>query len=245
MPIDKGYEKSAKFYDLFDDKQNISFFIDFAKQYESILDIGAGTGRIAIPIAQTGVKVVCIEPSPAMRVMFKEKLECSPHLKDKIVIIDSEAKEFYLPQLYPAAILSGCFDHFLTPLERYQALNNIYNHLKTKGRILFDVFLGLMKDKDWIAAGVKEVDEKTIKRFVKTGGLKNNILQVTLLYQVYQHDVKITEDIQFSQAAITTLEEIENLLLKVGFNIINKWGSYQRTPFVDGDNLLILEAEKD
>ncbi|GAH96544.1 unnamed protein product, partial [marine sediment metagenome] len=29
-----------------------------------ILDIGAGTGRIAIPLAEKGIKVFCIEPSP-------------------------------------------------------------------------------------------------------------------------------------------------------------------------------------
>lgn len=245
MPVDKGYEKSAKYYDLFDDKQNIDFFVHFAKQYNSILDVGAGTGRIAIPIAQTGVKVVCIEPSKAMRDMFKEKLEDLPHLKDKIIIIEAEAKEFHLPQCYPAAILSGCFDHFLTPKERYQAMNNIYHHLKTKGRIIFDVFLGLMKEKSWVSAGVKEKEGKTIKRLIKTEGMKNNILQVTLLYQVYQNDIKITEDIQHSQAAITTFEEIIDLLSQIGFTITNKWGNYQCTPFVEGDKLLILEAEKD
>jgi len=245
MSVDKGYEKSAKYYDLFDDKQNIQFFVEFAKQYDSILDIGAGTGRIAIPIAQTGVNIVCIEPSKAMQAIFKEKLENLPHLKDRIVLIKSEAKDFHLPQQYPAAILSGCFDHFLSPMERYQVMNNIYKHLKAKGRIIFDVFLGLMKEKSWIVAGVKEQDGKTIKRLIKTDRKKNNILQVTLKYQVYQNDIKITEDIQHSHAAITTLEEIEELLSRVGLRITNKWGSYQYTPFIEGDKLLILEAEKD
>ncbi len=245
MPVDKGYEKSAKYYDLFDDKPNINFFVDFAKQYKSILDIGAGTGRIAIPIAQTGVKVVCIEPSRAMRSIFQEKLSYLPHLKEKIAIVNSEADNFHLSEFFPAAILSGCFDHFLTPSERYQALVNIFNHLDPKGRILFDVFLGAMKDQSWIPAGEKERDEKTIKRLLKTECLKNNILKVTLLYQVYKNDEKISEDIQLSQAAITTLEEIEILLSKVGFNITNKWGSYQRTPFVHGGKLLILEAKRE
>ncbi|MFX1249071.1 MAG: class I SAM-dependent methyltransferase, partial [Promethearchaeota archaeon] len=67
MYEDKGYEKAAHLYDLFDTKKNIDFFYQYGKEAGKILDIGAGTGRIAIPLALKGIKVVCIEPSPAMR----------------------------------------------------------------------------------------------------------------------------------------------------------------------------------
>lgn len=52
-----GYEKAAHLYDLFDQKANIEFFFHFAFQAGEILDIGAGTGRIAIPLAERGVTV--------------------------------------------------------------------------------------------------------------------------------------------------------------------------------------------
>ncbi|UCE12404.1 MAG: class I SAM-dependent methyltransferase, partial [Candidatus Heimdallarchaeota archaeon] len=87
MVIDKGYEKAAHLYDLFDTKENISFFHHFGKEAGVILDIGAGTGRIAIPLANRGVKVVCIEPSPAMRNEFLKKLENQSHLSDLITFI--------------------------------------------------------------------------------------------------------------------------------------------------------------
>ena len=40
-----GYEKSARFYDMFDTKENIDFFKSYSLQNQEVLDVGAGTGR--------------------------------------------------------------------------------------------------------------------------------------------------------------------------------------------------------
>jgi len=74
MIIKSGYEKTAHLYDLFDTKQNIDFYCHYAAASGEILDIGAGTGRIAIPMAERGTRVYCVEPSPAMRKEFERKL---------------------------------------------------------------------------------------------------------------------------------------------------------------------------
>ena len=74
MIYDSGYEKCAHLYDLFDKKENVEFFLHYGLEAGEILDIGAGTGRIAIPLAEKGIKVFCIEPSPAMRREFLKKL---------------------------------------------------------------------------------------------------------------------------------------------------------------------------
>jgi SAM-dependent methyltransferase len=42
--------------------------------YKSILDIGAGCGHFAIPLARLGYSVTAVEPSPAMVTIFKEKI---------------------------------------------------------------------------------------------------------------------------------------------------------------------------
>jgi SAM-dependent methyltransferase len=39
----------------------------------TVLDIGAGTGRVAVPLARRGCHVVAIEPAPAMLAQLREK----------------------------------------------------------------------------------------------------------------------------------------------------------------------------
>jgi len=62
-----SYEKNAHLYDLFDQKENIEFFYHYASRPVRALDVGDGTGRIAIPLAERGLEICCVEPSPAMR----------------------------------------------------------------------------------------------------------------------------------------------------------------------------------
>ena len=67
---DLGYEASAYLYDLFDTKKNLPFFLHYGRAAGEILDIGAGTDRIVIPLAEEGVRLFCVEPSRAMRVVL-------------------------------------------------------------------------------------------------------------------------------------------------------------------------------
>ncbi len=62
MPRENGYSKSASLYDLFAHKEDLEFFGRHALKEGRALDIGAGTGRLAIPLAERGVDLVCIEP---------------------------------------------------------------------------------------------------------------------------------------------------------------------------------------
>lgn len=69
----QGYEKSAHLYDLFDNKDNINFFKRYSKKVDNILDVGAGTRRIAIPLAKEGKVVYCVEPSNSMIKKIRER----------------------------------------------------------------------------------------------------------------------------------------------------------------------------
>ena len=109
MAQDCGYEKCAHLYDLFDTKENIDFFLHYGSEAKEILDIGAGTGRIAITLAQKGIKVFCVEPSPAMRREFLKKLGQRRDFSEKITLIAGDAASFDLGRTFPAAFLSGSF----------------------------------------------------------------------------------------------------------------------------------------
>ena len=91
-----GYEQAAHLYDLFDRKPNVEFFARYALATGEILDVGAGTGRIAIPLAERGVRVHCVEPSPAMRGEFERKLAQRPKLREQITLVAGDARSFDL-----------------------------------------------------------------------------------------------------------------------------------------------------
>lgn len=239
-----GYEKSAHLYDLFDQKANIEFFYLYASRAKEVLDIGAGTGRIALALAKHGVKVVCIEPSPAMRRQFEMKLARQPDLSAYIHLAAGRADSFNLCRMFATAFLSGSFDHFLDDEERTSSLANIARHLDTGGTLVFDVFLGLMGDSPLSPAGSIKQGTTEYRRFVGGKVLSEGRKETQLVFEAYQ-DGRLTERIEeISLVGITTRQEIHRLLAETGFAVRREWSDYDFTPYREGARLLIVEARK-
>lgn len=251
-----GYERSAHLYDLFDTKENIDFFYHYAAESGEILDVGAGTGRIALPLARRGIDVTCVEPSPAMRREFRRKLEQEPEfgtrtsrpplMRERINLVAGGATTFDLGRTFPAAFLSGSFDHLLDDEERLVALQNLHRHLRVGGVLVFDLFLGLMKDSPLSPAGTVSTSTGEIRRFVGGRVLPGQRKETLLVFEVYEASgYALVERIEErSLVGLTTREAVHNLLKKVGFEVRQEWGDYDFTPYSVGEPLLIIEAVK-
>lgn len=239
-----GYNRTASYYDLFDTKDNIDFFYQYAKHAGRILDIGAGTGRIAIPLTQRGITVFCVEPSHAMLMEFEKKLTENPRLSEKITLQRSDAATFSFERLFPAVCLSGTFDHFLNDDEQVAALTNIHRHIVTGGLIIFDVFLGLMKDSPLHPAGRVIIETTEYKRYVKSTIRPANRMDILLVYEIYERGTLTQRIEQQSQAALLTRTQIHDVLTRTGFIVAREYSDYHYKKFTPGDDLLIVEAEK-
>jgi SAM-dependent methyltransferase len=239
----RGYEKVAHLYDLFDQKENIAFFSHYASQAGEILDIGAGTGRIAIPIAEQGFDVTCVEPSPAMRREFQQKLTRFPHLHDRIILIAGDAQSFDAGRPFPAAFLSGTFDHFLDDAERRASLINIGRHLMPHGVFVFDIFLGLMKDSPLSPAGIVQNGEREYQRFVASRSLSGEMQETRLVFETY-HRGRLTERVEdLGLVGVIDRTRVHSLLQETGFVLKAEYRDYDFSEFHIGDTLLIIEAE--
>jgi SAM-dependent methyltransferase len=238
----QGYEKSAHLYDLFDTKDNISFFLHYGRAAGEILDIGAGTGRIAIPLAEAGVKVFCVEPSPAMRAIFEKKLSQRSDLEEKIELIAGDARGFDFGRTFSAAYLSGTFDHFLDHDEQVATLLNIKKHLHAGGLLIFDAFIGLMEEKPLSPAGEVVEGSMTYRRSVGIKLLSEMQLEVQLIYEVMENEILVERIKERSLATVMDREKILALMEKTGFEVEEEFGNYQMDPFDDESEILIIQA---
>jgi SAM-dependent methyltransferase len=239
-----GYERSAPFYDLFDTKENVEFYLRYAQPAGEILDVGAGTGRIAIPLARERIVVHCIEPSPAMRKEFERKLAEEPELKSRISLAGGRAETFKCDRSFPGCILSGTFDHFLDHDERLASLGNISQHLEPGGVLVFDIFLGLMEEGPLRPAGEVVAGERLIRRWVSGRFLPGRRKETRLVFKVYEAG-EVRECIEeVSLVGVVDREEVYDVLSKAGFEVRREWRGYDFRPYREGDPLLILEAIK-
>jgi len=137
------YEEQAEFYDfvskpLFGD---VEFYRRLGEAIGGpVLEIGIGTGRVAIPLAEAGIPVVGVDDSPAMLDVLRGKLESS-ETAGNIELFEGDMRTLDLPNRYRLIIAPfRAFNHMLTDADRRAALTSMKAHLAPEGRIAIHTF---------------------------------------------------------------------------------------------------------
>ena len=120
-----------------------AFYVEEAvKAGGPVLEIGCGTGRIMIPIAEAGVPVVGLDRAPAMLEVSRRKIAGLPEETGRrIRIVEGDMRTFSLERRFPLAIIPyRAFLHMMTSDDQRRALTRIREHLADGGKLVFNVF---------------------------------------------------------------------------------------------------------
>ena len=139
---DKIYHhKFANLYDYFQHgiEGDVKFYLDHFKNFKGkILEVGAGTGRITIPLLKKGLNVVALDIAPRMLAILEEKAK-EKRLLLKLVCADM--RTFRLKQKFEAIIVTfRAFQHLYSVDDQLKALKCFKKHLKPNGILIFDVY---------------------------------------------------------------------------------------------------------
>jgi SAM-dependent methyltransferase len=239
-----SYEKSAHLYDLFDRKPNVEFLRRYGSGFAEVVDIGSGTGRIAIPLAQRGTVVYCVEPSPAMRREFTRKLAVHTAIADRILLLGGNAESFALRRRFPAAFMFGVFDHLIDDNTRLLALENINHHLMPGGTLVMDLCLDGSKDSAPVPAGDYRIGNKEYRRFIGSEMCRDDKKRVTLVFETYESGKLVERIEERGMVGIVFRRRLLSLLENTGFVVVNEFGDYESAAYNKGDESLIIEARK-
>jgi SAM-dependent methyltransferase len=139
--VTSAYDRLGQAYDAWCRSviEDIPFYVDLAVQTGGpVLELGVGSGRVAVPTALAGVSVVGVDSSPAMLELARRRAE--PHQIDlRLVEADIRA----LPDLGRFALVTIPFRallHLATEDERRQVLGAVRDRLEPSGTLAFDVF---------------------------------------------------------------------------------------------------------
>jgi len=142
----KEYDRlDAAFYDYYSPgvEGDVQFYVEEAKKAgSSVLEVGCGTGRILLPIAESGIAIVGVDRAPAMLSLLRQKLaKYSPDTPSRVELIEGDMRNFSLGRRFKLVTIPyRAFLHLLTPKDQRQALLCIREHLADDGRLIFNVF---------------------------------------------------------------------------------------------------------
>jgi SAM-dependent methyltransferase len=135
----------ASFYDFHSlgVEGDVQFYIEEARKAQApILELGCGTGRILLPIAQAGTAVVGLDRSLDMLAVLRRKLaKFSPEVQARVELVEGDMRDFSFDRQFSLITIPyRAFLHLLTPKAQRQALECVREHLADDGRLIFNIF---------------------------------------------------------------------------------------------------------
>jgi SAM-dependent methyltransferase len=154
------YDEIASFYDPWSRSvtEDIGFYVDLAVESGGpVVELAVGTGRIAVPIAEAGIRVIGVDSSPGMLDVARTASE-DAGVSDRLDLRVGDLRSPPVSERVPLVICPfRSLLHMETEAEKLRALRAARELLEDDGRFAFDVFAPSRED-------IAETDGRWIER---------------------------------------------------------------------------------
>lgn len=96
----------------------VDFFVQLAPAGGRALEIGPGTGRMTLPVAERVGSLLCMERSATMRSVLLTKLAGRPDLADRVTILDDAVPSDRLEGTFDYIFVAAVLEHVPTDARR-------------------------------------------------------------------------------------------------------------------------------
>jgi len=226
--MESPYDAIARLYDPWSRTvvEDVAFYVEEAVAAGGpVVELGVGTGRIAIPTASEGIPVIGVDSSPGMLDICRRHAE----LAGIADLIDLRFGDLREPPVEERVPLVTCpfraYLHLLSDEERLRALRAARELLQPGGRLVFDVFAPGRDD-------IEETDGRWLERepgIWERADWDEATRTLTLT-------VKDDDDSSTMTLAWLAPHEWRGLLDRAGFALEGLYGWFDRRPYVGGED---------
>lgn len=226
-----------------------------------VLEIGAGTGRIAAGLSAAGLEVTAVEPSEAMRLRAAKRLEALPErVARRVHLVAGSATA---PGIEPSARFDavifglGTFAHLTSLEDRLRALSLARAQLRPGGKLVIDLDLaGLRRLAEnpghvwhqgtWPLLSSASVTPQFLTHLVAAElahePAGHGLVTLTHFYDVYGQGGGVARTVSQMALALLSRGEIELALLHSGFRIDAIYGGYGGEPYEENAGRALFVA---
>lgn len=250
-----AYANIGELYDLEHDgfEDDITCFMNFIESVgDPVLELGAGTGRFLIPIAEAGFRVTGLDSSEAMLTRAAERVADAGF--GDLVTLDRRPMDRCDeapggPFGVVIAPLNGLM-HATSQAEQRRVLTAALKALDPRGQLLLDLMnptpdalraldQTFVHENGWPLPDGGRVD-KFSSRHVRPS---EQIIRTDLWYDVVNPDGALKRVSSHYEMRYLHRSELELMLELAGFASWEFYGSYELDPFEEGSDRLIVAAE--
>ena len=250
------FDRFARFYD--GDYRNyeddLPLIADLAEENGGqLLELGCGTGRVLLPLAEMGYTLIGIDLSAELLEVSRHKLSQTP-FANQVTLIQEDLRNFDLPnqQFDFVFCVSNTLMHLTTQTEQLAALRMAHHHLREDGALLIDLFnpdIARLLEVDGLSELADHwVDEETgnqiFKWCTRSLNLAEQIQETLFIYEEILPDGQVKRTPCPFPLRFLWRSEGELLLQMAGFQVEDVWGDFDGSPYDNGSERLIFYARK-
>ncbi|MCC8145427.1 MAG: class I SAM-dependent methyltransferase [Bacteroidales bacterium] len=240
--MNTGYKVGDLVYDanIYDGLNTFLSDLPFYKKWlpenkdAKILELCCGTGRLTLPIAKDGYNICGVDYTSSM--LEQGKIKAS-EAGLEINFIKADIRTLNLQEKFDFIFIPfNSIHHLYKNEDLFKAFNVVKNHLKDGGLFLLDCFNPNIQ---YIVEGEKE--QKTIAAYTTDDG-RDVLIKQTMRYENKTQINRIEwhyfingefHSIQNLDMRMFFPQELDSYLEQAGFNVIQKFGSFEEEAFED------------
>lgn len=247
-----NYDQFADIYDI-DMGCNIGdadipFYMEYAKRFFPVVELGCGTGRVMKPILDEGIPVAGIDSSERM---LEKTLEKLGHCKGTYELVLADLADFRLKRRFMLAICAfSTYSKLLSRLKQRSFLDTVFSHLSPGGIFIIDMFVNRsdLKEGEFILDYKDRWCSNKRCWITRRKRLWNNVMpqvnKIELEYNIRYEDGKTEAIVLEDYTRYSNKTELESLLEDAGFVIVNIFSDYEKRPFKSECEKMIFESRR-
>jgi len=210
------------------------FYLEEARRAGGeVLELGCGTGRLTIPLAQAGIRITGVDLSSSMLERVREK---AVKTNVRIEFVQADMRSFDLARQFAAVLIPGnSLLHLATIADLKQCLAQVRRHLAPAGCLIFDIskwdLSALARDPSERHAVLQVRDPERGEIVVEETSSYDAVRQVRhIVWYFSAPDAPDFRVIDYHLRVIFP-QELTLLLDACGFSLEERYGEFPRQPF--------------
>ena len=253
------YAPIADIYDFSyeDFTEDVDFYENLAQAVDGpILELGAGTGRVAVPLAEAGYEVTGIDTSPAMLARARANLAATTLPKGaSLELLDGDMMAFDLGRKFGLIIVAAnTLQHLLTTRDQRDCFERVRAHLDVGGMFAFSVRSPLSVEWEddahtpllfeWARVDPDSGDT-VMPMIARPTFTEKEERRWTYVYDRVAPDGQLRRSVFTTELRYSSQAELTLLLQQCGFRVTHVYGDYDLSPVGQGDNLVFVARAED
>jgi ubiquinone/menaquinone biosynthesis C-methylase UbiE len=243
------------------DSEDVEFYVSLVRRLQprKVLELGCGTGRITLPLAEQGAQLAfdvtgLDSQAEMLETAKKRQLEAPPEVRERLRLIQGDMRTWHSESAFDLIVIPcSSISHLLTLQDQLTVWNQCRRNLRPGGRFVVEITMPNMATfadsfnvppRALVEIDVDKSDESDGVRFIRRKTSRylshEQCAQTRFLYEKYQNGRAIDGYIDDFAGHVFFPRELQLLFIHTGFEVEQTLGDYRGRPLKPNSPLIIM-----